>query len=399
MSNRLSAVSTNEEKTIIPRPLSYQELDILHALRGFCAFYVVIYHAKYLLWSGGNEYLRAIPKATWGLLQYGAFVCDMLSSAGYEMVIFFFVLSGFFIRYAQLKKHRPTLRFYLNRAVRIYPPYLASLVLSAAVLIYVAYAHSRVLTTAPGRELNAGLLSAWNELRPFSLESAPRALGFLRLGDQFFGYNNVYWSLLPEALFYLSVPLAFWKVRYYYAISAACYFFGIVAPSVQTETGFLGSFVFLFNGYFALGVGLYDIVTTRPKWLDAFRRANGMLLTFGLGALFLALIGVAALHIRMVSGPLASLLAVLGASVLLAGRVSRQNALVRLFHEIGIFSFSLYLYHFPLLILCYVGLVTLTGDLINYPRYYWVGIPLVTAGCYALYLITERLAVRYFRGT
>ena len=73
--------------------------------------------------------------------------------------------------------------------------------------------------------------------------------------------------------------------------------------------------------------------------------------------------------------------------------------LVRLFHEIGIFSFSLYLYHFPLLLLCYAGLVALTGDLVNYARYYWLAVPLVTVGCFALYYVTERVAVRFFRGT
>ena len=323
----------------------------------------------------------------------------MLSSAGYEMVIFFFVLSGFFIRYAQLKKHRPALRFYLNRALRIYPPYLASLALGGGVLAYMAHSHPQLLTTALGREANAGLLSAWHEIHPFSLEAMGRSLLFLKLRDQYFGYNQVYWSLLPEALFYLLVPLAFWRVRYYYAISAACYTFGMPASAMRVETGFLGNFVFVFNGYFALGVGLYDIVTTRPKWLETFRRFNGILLALGLTLLLLLLVGVAALHLRTLSGALASLLAVLGVSVLLAGRVNRKNPFVRIFHEIGIFSFSLYLYHFPLLILSYAGLVAITGNLVNYTRYYWLAIPLVTAASFALYYVTERVAVRFFRGT
>ena len=390
---------TSEKKSVTPRLLSYQELDILHALRGFCAFYVVIFHAKFLLWSGGTEYLRVFPRVTWSPAQYLAFVGDMLSSAGYEMVIFFFVLSGFFIRYAQLKKHRPVLKFYLNRAVRIYPPYLASLALGGGVLAYLAHSHPHLLTTAPNRELNANLLSAWHELRPLTMEAVGRAALFLKPRDQYFGFNGVYWSLLPEALFYLSVPLAFWRVRYYYAVSAACYAFGMVAFSMHVETGFLGEFLFLFNGYFALGVGLYDVVTIRPGWLGAFRRANGLVLAAGLALLLLLLIGVAALHLRALSGVLASLLAVLGVSTLLTGRVNRQNPLIRVFHEIGIFSFSLYLYHFPLLVLSYAGLVQYTGALVNYARYYWLAVPLVTAGCYALYYVTERLAVRYFRGT
>ena len=313
----------------MPRLLSYQELDILHALRGFCAFYVVIFHAKFLLWSGGTEYLKTFPRATWSPLQYLAFMADMLSSAGYEMVIFFFVLSGFFIRYAQLKKHRAALRFYLNRAIRIYPPYIASLVLGGGILTYLAHVHPALLSTAPGRELNAGLLGAWHELHPFTLNTLGRALLFLKPNDHYFGYNGVYWSLLPEALFYLSVPLVFWRIQYYCAISAACYAFGMVANTMHFNSGVLGDFVFLFNGYFALGVGLYDIITTRPNWLNAFRRFNGAVLAGGLIGLMLLLIALAALHLKVLSGAVSSLLAVLSVSTLLAGRVSRKNLLFK----------------------------------------------------------------------
>ncbi|MDB5268283.1 MAG: hypothetical protein JWP58_1323, partial [Hymenobacter sp.] len=51
------------------------------------------------------------------------------------------------------------------------------------------------------------------------------------------------------------------------------------------------------------------------------------------------------------------------------------------------------------LILGYIGLVAFTGELVNYARYYWVLLPLITAGCFALYYVTERAAVRFFRGT
>jgi peptidoglycan/LPS O-acetylase OafA/YrhL len=221
----------------------------------------------------------------------------------------------------------------------------------------------------------------------------------MRPGEQFFGYNNVYWSLLPEALFYLLVPLAFWHVRYYYAISAAFYAFGMVAAVLHLNTGALGDFLFVYNGYFALGVGLYDIVTSRPNWLNAFRRFSGIVLALGLPFLLLLVIVTAALQVRALSGLLAALLAVLSVSTLLAGRISRQNVLIRGFHEIGIFSFSLYLYHFPLLILSYAGLATFTGGLVIYNRYYWLALPVVTAACFALYYVTERVAVRFFRGT
>ena len=323
----------------------------------------------------------------------------MLSSAGYEMVIFFFVLSGFFIRYAQLKKNRPALRFYLNRVVRIFPPYLASLVLAGAVLAYLAYAHPALLTNASGRELNAGLLAAQQEMKSLTWFGLGRMLLFMQPGQHFFGYNNVYWSLLPEALFYLLVPLAFRHVRAYYVLSAVGYGCGILATALHLNTGFLGSFLFLYNGYFALGVGLYDFVTQQPKWLATFRRVKSIWLVTLIPGLVLLLIGTAALKLKVVSGPLAALLAVLSTSLILAGRVSRQNLLVRALRRVGLFSFSLYLYHFPLLILTYAGLVATTGLLVNYSRYYWAALPLVTLGCFAFYYITENLAVQFFRRT
>lgn len=379
--------------------LNYKELDILHALRGFCAFYVVVFHAKFILWSGGAEYLTIFPRATWSPLQYLAFGADMLSSAGFEMVVFFFVLSGFFIRYAQLRKPRPVLRFYLNRIVRIYPPYLASLALAAAVLAYLAYYHPALMAPAAGRELSTGLRVAWHETRQVTVPVLAKTLAFLKSGEYFFAYNKVYWSLLPEALFYLAVPFAFRQVRVYYALSVVLYIFGVIAGILHLNIGFLVEQILLYNGFFALGSWLYDVVIADARWLAFFRRVSGLGLLVGVAALFAVLIGASALHKYVFSGAVASVLAVVSISALLAGRVDRQNPLIRGFHEIGIFSFSLYLYHFPLLLLCYAGLVAYTGHLAIYARYYWLAMPLVTAGCYLLYYITERPAVRFFRGT
>lgn len=378
------------------RHLSYQELDILHCLRGFCAFYVVIYHAKYILWAGGREYLTAFPKAMWSIWQYGAFALDMLSSAGYEMVIFFFVLSGFFIRYAQQRKHRTPGAFYANRIVRIYPPYLASALLAAGGLTLIAQFVPQMLTTAVHRELNTALLAAWDSLRHFNLLKLVRTLAFLPSENGvFIGYNSVYWSLLPEALFYAIVPLAFWRVRIYYVLSVLLYLVGITTKSLYFGGGVDG-FLLTYNAYFATGVALYDTIM-HTDWLIWFKRASGWLLGSTLLLLAGALLPLAVLKLKVLSGLVAVLLAVLTISALLAGRVPRHNSFVRFFHPIGIYSFSLYLYHFPLLILCEGFLVTITGVLVCYTRYYWLAIPVVTACCYGLYWVTERASVKFFR--
>ncbi len=330
-----------------------------------------------------------------------AFGADVLSSAGQEMVMFFFVLSGFFIRHAQLRRPRPAGQFYLNRVARIYPPYLVSLLLSFGVLAYLMHQHPALMGAASGRELAPVLRAAWADLRPFSPPEWSRVLAFLPLQRGFFSYNPVYWSLLPEALFYLSVPLAFRSVRLYFLVSVGLYAGGVTAALAGWELGRLLTYALTYNAFFALGVGLYDLVVKQPAWLAFFRRLHGrskLAAVVILGATALALVQTAALQIRSVSYPLAALLAVLSVSVLLAGWVPRRNPLIRVLHELGIFSFSLYLYHYPLLLLCLAGLAHFVPAPVVYERYYWLAVPLVTAGSYLLYLGTERLAVRFLRG-
>lgn len=377
-------------------PLSYKQLDILHSLRGFCAFYVVIFHAKFILWAGGRQYLEAHPRTTWGVLDYGAFALDLLSSAGYEMVVFFFVLSGFFIRYAQHKKHRQAGDFYVNRLVRIYPPFLISLLLAAAALTVLATQVPQALDATAGRELNATLATAWAELRTLDVLGAVRAIAFLHVDQHYLGDNVVYWSLLPEALFYLVVPLAFWRIRWYYVASGLLFLVGMYFEWRGIPMGDITHYALVYNVYFAAGIALYDVIVC-TTWLDRVRRLPQWLTLPALLGLLLLLVGVTLLKVKVVPTVVAGVLAVLAVSVLLAGHVSARNVLVRVLHKIGEFSFSLYLYHYPLLLLLYAGLVRYTGKLFIYDRLYWLAVPLVTLICYGLYQITERRSVQFFR--
>lgn len=378
------------------RHLTYQELDVLHSLRGFCAFYVVIYHAKYVLWSGGKQYLQEFPRASWSVSKYILFAFDMLSSAGFEMVIFFFVLSGFFIRYAQLRKHRKLFDFYLNRIVRIYPPYIVSVGLAALVLICLSIQLPQVLDNKIDRELNISLATSWYELRNFNVLSAIRTLFFIPIDKMYVGYNHVFWSLLPEGLFYLMVPIAFMRIKFYYIFSTAAYVVGLILQQQQIGFNAVLNYLLIYNMYFAVGSILYDIVIN-TNLIERFKRVSAMLLFIVVGFLFVLLLGLAIVKLRYISGIVASLLAILCISTLLAGKISPKNSLIRLLHSIGIFSFSLYLYHLPLLLICYGLLVAITDKFVFYDRYYWLAVPMVTFVCYCLYWITERMSVNYFR--
>lgn len=320
----------------------------------------------------------------------------MVSSAGFEMVIFFFVLSGFFIRYAQLRKRRTLLSFYLNRIVRIYPPYLASVGLAAIVLIILATQVPKALDVTNNRELNISLATAWHELQRIDFVGVIRTMFFVPVREMYIGYNHVFWSLLPEGLFYLAVPLAFWRVKLYYAFSVIAYILGLVLQYQSIALNPIITYLFIYNMYFTVGAMLYDIVI-ETKWVEWFRRVPNWVLLLVISILFVALLGLAILKLRIISGLVASLLATLCISTLLTGSICKENILIKLMHKIGVFSFSLYLYHLPLLLICYGVLVMLTGETVFYNRYYWLAVPLVTLMSYGLYWISERRAVNYFR--
>ncbi len=360
---------------------------------------MLVYHAKHLLWLGGHDYLAQFSRATWSLGQYLAFGLDMLSAAGYEMVIFFFVLSGFFIRHAQLRKHRPPLAFYWNRIVRIYPPYLASVGLAVVVLGLLSRLSPTIFTAAGHQETNEALAQAAHDLRHFQPADLGRILLFQPAPDGvFWGYNAVYWSLLPEALFYLLVPLAFWRIRAYYWASGLLYLGGVAVGVAHWSTSAVGDFFLTFNAYFAAGAALYDTLR-RPEARAWLRRVPGTWLGAAALALGGVLLGLALMKWRLVAGLAATALAGLTVAALLTGRVPRRNLAVRLFHPLGRFSFSLYLYHFPFLLLSAAGFTAAFGTARPAARYYWLVVLPVTLCCYLLYWLTERLTVRYFRQT
>jgi peptidoglycan/LPS O-acetylase OafA/YrhL len=111
----------------------------LHIIRGLAALYVALGHAKVVFWVGGREYIDKFPRSEWGIIDYLLFALDLFSSSAQEFVIVFFVLSGFFIAYSFDKNNWSWKGFYANRALRIYPPYIASAIFAVAVIFFINY--------------------------------------------------------------------------------------------------------------------------------------------------------------------------------------------------------------------------------------------------------------------
>ena len=154
------------------------------ALRGLAALSVVLFHA----WEGGHlaalaPTLHAVPRA---ILQNG-----------HTGVSVFFVISGFVIAHS-MAGERVTGgyigRFALRRALRLDPPYWASMLL--AVLL-------GVLSTrlVPGKVYE---LPSW--------ESVALHLAYLPVIFEVPLLNDVYWTLCLEVQFYLTFALLMWCV-------------------------------------------------------------------------------------------------------------------------------------------------------------------------------------------
>ena len=190
-------------------------LDFLDGLRGLAAAYVMVGHARWFLWEGYSDGFLKHRNAYSPFAKALVYVLTGFRY-GHEAVLFFFVLSGFAIhlRYSRKLSRDPKAVFdwtaYLKRrAKRIYPPLL------------LAMAWTYVFDSC---------ISAWGYRRYYAL---PHFLGTQELiapshswatafGNLLFlngtyvpawGSNGVVWSLKYEGWFYVLFPVLFLVLR------------------------------------------------------------------------------------------------------------------------------------------------------------------------------------------
>ncbi|MBL4648697.1 MAG: acyltransferase [Aureispira sp.] len=151
-------------------------LPVINSLRGLAATAICFYH---FVLSTANYVEEVWVRTLFYYAQYG--------------VPLFFVISGIVLPLAMLKndyqfKHWST--FMLKRLVRLEPPYLVSLVLATAYLMFQTYRHSGIVAVS-----GLNFLLHLGYLIPF-VE-----------GQKWI--NPIYWSLAVEFQFYLFLSVAF----------------------------------------------------------------------------------------------------------------------------------------------------------------------------------------------
>ncbi len=321
-------------------------IKVLDGLRGLAALYVMIGHARWLLWEGYSEgYLKHTAEYGWidKMLMYFLSIFKF----GHESVLLFFVLSGFLIHKGYVKKFLNDAlqsvnigQFYIKRIRRIYPPFLFALCLTG-LLDFIGRNFGFTIYT--GNTSNAGI----------NVTVGNQSLSFLTfIGNIFFlfkeyvpifGTNGPTWSLKLEWWFYLIYPifLLFSRKNIYYSTVIIFVLFALVNyTSFWTET--LSKAVFSSIISWWAGVILAEVYTKR----------------IGLGLLnftVITLIGFFLLPFLPIYSDLydfriALLLTAIISCLLFFKTKNISFKLIENFKFFGDFSYTLYIIHFPILV-------------------------------------------------
>lgn len=359
------------------------KLAFLDGLRGLAAFYVMVGHARWLLWEGYSDGYRRHPShySTAGKALVHAMAAFKW---GHEAVIFFFVLSGFVIhlRYAVRLAEPGEERFdgwayFVRRARRLYPPLMAALLVTGALDLL-------------GRTM--GLPTAFGSTRYPSINvnvgtdhTLPTLLrNFVFIMDPVFGSDGPLWSLNYEWYFYLLYPAIFLVARRSWKSATAC----LIALSV---VGFLPIWprwlfwlriVFQYMIIWWFGALLAECFAGRMR--VGYRRLSWLLLA------------PAVLALRPLTEFWHDLVVGLGFSGLVAALLAIQErggslrSLARV-RFLGAMSYTLYVVHFPILVFMSGLLMKTRGGLLP-EDFGWVaaGIAVSTVVAWTLHLAVER---------
>lgn len=329
--------------------------DILDSIRGIASLYVVIAHCRGVLWIGGSEFLEMFPRDTWGWWDYVMFGTSMLTRLAVEFVIVFFVLSGFSIAHS-LTGNKSPLSFYKRRFIRIYPSYLAALVWAGAIFLITRYWHPewydhRTIDAALqyGIDYDKTAFMRADEMNSFFDTNVVVGNLFYMPGG---GYITPFWSLTYEVIFYLLAPFLLRKINAYIIISALFFLAGFAVGGRVLSLGlplYIYNFFFVFNVYFAVGVGLYKYYDKIAQWFNFLSKRYMLLCLAGILA---AMYGVN-FYFRVETAYSFIVSALLGIMLILY--FLKYNVRIPWLMNVGKFSYTLYITHFASVFL-YLGL-------------------------------------------
>jgi peptidoglycan/LPS O-acetylase OafA/YrhL len=363
-----------------------ENLRFLDGLRGLAAFYVMVGHARWLLWEGYSEGFQKHP-ASYSAINKMLMYSFSLFKYGHEAVLFFFVLSGFVIhlRYAQRLAEQGTaarfdwLQFIWRRARRLYPPLLAAIGLSFILdSIGKTNGFSIYHQTTPYPVINANVVSHLDGVTLLG------NLAFLmNTYVPVFGCNGPLWSLKYEWWFYMIYP-AFWWISRRSILLATGLMAALFAASFFPALWPVRLLHDVFSMMLAwwLGALLADVFAGRIQWRWEW---------VAVASIFLAILTMpwkGYFHDLGVGFCFAALLA---CGFFLEERNVRLKLLEWL-KPLGDMSYTLYVTHFPILVLAGGWLMSRSpkGTLPTHFGWVFCGMAVTMTVAYGLHFIVER---------
>jgi peptidoglycan/LPS O-acetylase OafA/YrhL len=241
-----------------PRSNPNEQIQFLDGLRGLAAFYIMVFHARWLLWEGYLTGYVTHPEQ-YSVAAKVVIHLILLFSFGHQMVLLFFVLSGFVIhlRYArQIKEQQGVAqfdwrRYVYRRAKRLYPPLIFTMILTFGLdqlgktLGFPVYFVPTVLNLdfKPNHEIITGI---GNLVFVMSVYVAP------------WGMNGALWSLTFEWWFYMIYPFFWWLTKRSITVATGIMvglyilsFFGSLWPIQLLQVVFSGMLCWWFGALLA----------------------------------------------------------------------------------------------------------------------------------------------------
>ncbi len=288
---------------------NYTPFSLTQELKGFAILTIIFAHIGYVLSTNGDF----------------LFPFSILAGVGVNLFLF---LSGYGLTFSQLKKEESVLTFYKRRLIKLFIPFwivLGTLVLLDAFVLGKTYTMQFFLQAFFGLFIH---VNAYRDL------------------------NSPFWYFSFILLYYLLFPIIFTK-KWPWLSAAMLYF--IVRAIVQLHPSFLAGVIGLYEVHilaFPLGIIGAWLVTTQTQILQ---NCKSVCITYrhylyvpSLSVL-LWFIGYFAIHANV--GAVAYLedvtsLSIMFAVILLFVIKKRESALFSIF---GLYSYEIYLFHWPLL--------------------------------------------------
>ena len=346
-----------------------EKLRFLDSLRGFAAIYVVIGHARWLLWEGYTSGYLQHPE-DYNFIEKILVYFLSIFKFSHMAVIFFFVLSGFVIHLNYIDKlgrsanfKNEILTFYFKRFKRIYPVLIFA-------LIFTFICDQVIFKIYPDLVAGSTNYSFLNQFITFNHNKYALTGGILNLGGlamPIFGSNGPLWSLSYEWWFYMIYPFVYLRIKNKsFALYLIIFVFAFIARLNIIDFVFFNK-LFVGMASWALGCLLAEVYLHRIK-IQLYQFIVGLCILFILNLW----------HPSFGSDFIVAIAFTILISVCLIYS-SIVNKFLK-FKYLGDISYTLYVIHFPLLlVILSINLNLNNGFLPSHFFYLLIGIVLSLA--------------------